>query len=167
MKLAIIYYSETGNTKLKGEEIAEGMKNAGAEVRMYNLKDGMPDADYVDECAGIVFGSPTYYASTCWQLKKFFDVDSKGYKLAGKLGGIYSTANFAQGGADVSNLTIIGHMLVKGMLAFSGGTSYGPPNIHLGPVALKKDGEHFVNSKEMFVKFGERFASKAKELFGE
>lgn len=166
MKLAIIYYSETDHTRIKGEEIAEGMRSTGAEVRMFNLKDAQPDGKYLAECAGIVFGTPTYYASTCWQLKKFFDADSAQVKLAGKLGGVYATANCAQGGADIANLTIVGHMLVKGMLAYSGGGSYGKPIVHIGPTALVNEENHFEKSKEMFVLYGERFASKAKELFG-
>lgn len=32
MKLAIVYYSESGNTKQAAEYVAEGMKKAGAEV---------------------------------------------------------------------------------------------------------------------------------------
>lgn len=165
MKLAIIYYSETNNTETKGKEIAEGMRRAGAEVRMFNLKDGMPDADYVNESAGIVFGTPTYYANMCWQLKKFFDIDSAPIKLSGKLGGVFATANAAQGGAEVANLTVVGHMLVKGMLAYSSGGEYGKPLIHLGPVAHVNEGEQFTASKELFEIFGERFAKKAEELF--
>ncbi|MCD8391313.1 MAG: flavodoxin family protein [Firmicutes bacterium] len=165
MNLAIIYYSETGHTQTKGEQIAEGMKKQGAEVRMFNLKDGQPDKEYIESCAGIVFGTPTYYASTCWQLKKFFDADSSGIKLAGKLGGVYATANWAQGGADVANLTIVGHMLVKGMLAYSSGGEYGKPIVHLGPTALVNEADCFDNSKELFEIYGERFAKKAKELF--
>lgn len=37
MKLAIVYYSESGNTKQAAEYVAEGMKKAGAEVGLFEL----------------------------------------------------------------------------------------------------------------------------------
>lgn len=67
-----------------------------------------------------------------------------------------------QGGADVAIQSVLGHMLVKGMLVYSGGGAWGLPYIHLGAVALK---ENFEASKPMFRTFGERVAQKAKELF--
>ena len=77
-------------------------------------------------------------------------------------GAVFATADFAQGGADVAIQSVLGHMLVKGMLVYSGGGAWGLPYIHLGAVALK---ENFEASKPMFRTFGERVAQKAKELF--
>lgn len=71
------------------------------------------DIDYINSCDGVIFGTPTWVASTCWQMKKWFDVDSRPLKLGGKLGGVYATAHYAQGGADIAIMTLIGHMLVK------------------------------------------------------
>ena len=62
-------------------------------------------------------------------------------------------------------MDILGQMLVKGMLVYSGGGSFGQPIIHHGPVALDKVGNHYEESREMFRIYGLRFASKAKELF--
>ena len=142
MKIAIIYYSKTGNTREMGSVIAEGI-----------------------ERAGVIIGTPTWVANTCWQIKKWFDVDSRELNLAGKLGGVYATAHYAQGGADVALLTMIGQRMVKGMVLYSGGASLGKPFIHLGPVALDSVGTHFEDCKEDFRIYGERFAKKAGELF--
>ena len=164
MKLAIVYYSESGNTKQAAEYVAEGMKKAGAEVGLFEL-DKIDEA-FVAEAKAVVFGAPTFYADTCWQMKKWFDTESASVNLAGKLGGVYSTAHFAQGGGDVAILTLIGHLLVKGMLVYSGGAALGKPFIHLGPVALDAVEGHYESCKADFEVYGERFAQKALELFG-
>ena len=86
-------------------------------------------------------------------------------ELAGKLGGVFATAHYAQGGADVAIMTLLPHMLVKGMLVYSGGAAHGKPYIHLGPVALDAVGNHYEECKADFEIFGRRFAEKARELF--
>ena len=121
------------------------------------------DYKYINESKAVVFGTPTYYANTCWQIKKWFD-ESWSCNLSGKIGGVFATADFPQGGADTAIQTIISHLMVKGMLVYSGGSALGNPYIHLGPVALK---ENFEESKEMFNIFGKRIAEKSVELFKE
>lgn len=165
MKFAVIYYSKTGHTREMGLEIARGIEKKGGEAKLFSIEEPM-DADYINSCDGVIFGTPVYLANTCWQMKKWFDTESAPFKLAGKLGGIYSTAHYAQGGGDVAIMTLIGHMLVKGMMIYSGGASLGQPFIHLGPVALDAVEGHYENSREIFRIFGERFAVKAEELFG-
>ena len=59
---------------------------------------------------------------------------------------MFATADYPQGGADTAILTIINHLMVKGMLVYSGGSALGQPFIHLGAVALK---ENFEQSKSM------------------
>lgn len=160
MKLGVIYYSKTGHTKEMAEWIARGMRAIeGIEAEVFDIEE--IDVEYINECKGVVVGTPTYTADICWQLKKWLDEPSK-CKLSGKLGGAFSTAKYAQGGADIAISTIINHLLVHGMLVYSGGCSYGQPFIHLGPVALQ---ENYENSKSLFSVFGERFARKAVETF--
>ena len=165
MNFAIIYDSKTGHTREMGELIAEGMETTGAQVRLFSVEDPV-DAEYVDSCAGVVFGTPTYAASTTWRMMKWFNEDSAGLKLGGKLAGAYATAHYAQGGADVAIMVLLPELLVRGMLVYSGGTAYGKPFIHLGPVALDAVDGHYEACKPLFRLFGERFASKAAELFG-
>lgn len=164
MKFAIIYYSQTGHTREMGAEIAKGIQKQGGETRLFSIEEPLDEA-YINDCSGVIFGTPVYLANICWQMKKWFDQNSASVKLAGKLGGVYSTAHFAQGGGDVAILTLIGHMLVKGMLIYSGGAAKGKPFIHLGPVALDAVDGHYESSREIFQIFGQRFAEKAEELF--
>ncbi len=56
------------------------------------------------------------------------------------------------------------------MLCYSGGAACGRPVIHIGPVGVNDNMEKFngmENYKDYFNIYGERFATKAAELFGE
>ncbi|NFG24070.1 flavodoxin family protein [Clostridium botulinum] len=160
MKISIIYFSKTGKTKEMADVIASSMKlEKNIEVGIFDLDN--IDYNFVDESKAVIFGTPTYHANMCWQLKKWFD-ESSNCNLSGKIGAVFATANYAQGGADTAILTIINHIMVKGMLVYSGGSSLGQPYIHLGAVALK---ENFEESKNLFEVFGTRIAQKVNELF--
>ncbi len=160
MKLSIIYFSKSGKTKEMAQVIGEGMKRVpNIEVGIFDLDH--IDYDFLDESKAAVFGTPTYYANTCWQIKKWFD-ESRSHNLEGKIGAVFATADYAQGGADTAISTIINHLMVKGMLVYSGGSALGHPYIHLGAVALK---ENFELSKPMFRVFGERIALQATKIF--
>ncbi|ACD23146.1 MULTISPECIES: flavodoxin family protein [unclassified Clostridium] len=162
MKISIIYFSKTGKTKEMANIIASGMKlEKDIEVGLFDIDN--INYDFLNESKAVIFGTPTYYANTCWQIKKWFD-ESSNCNLSGKIGAVFATANYAQGGADTAILTIINHLMVKGMLVYSGGSSLGQPYIHLGAVALK---ENFEKSKDMFKIFGTRIAQKTNELFSD
>lgn len=162
MKISIIYFSKTGYTAQTAEQIATGMRQEGElEVRLFNLADGDVDAAFVNDSAAVVFGTPTYSANSCWQIDRWFDEDDS-CSLTGKLGSAFATAAFQQGGADIAANTLVGHMLVKGMLVYSAGCSLGQPFSHLGAVTLNDRPD--IN-EEMAVVFGQRIARKALELF--
>jgi len=74
MKALVLYHSQqSGNTKTMAEAVAKGMKEAGAEVTLFNTNDGRFDvrkfAGY--DCAA--FGSPDYYSYIAGGLKVFVD----------------------------------------------------------------------------------------------
>ena len=129
-------------------------------------KNEEADREYLESASGLIIGSPTYLAASVWQIRKWLEEDSLKINLSGKLGGAFATAHYAQGGQDTAIMDMLGQLLVKGMLIYSGGGSYGLPIIHHGPVALDKEGNHYEESREMFRIYGNRFASKAIELFG-
>lgn len=83
--------------------------------------------------------------------------------LAGKLGGAFATADYIHGGGDIGVQVILTHMMVHGMLVYSGGYAYGVPVVHLGPVAISKSLEE---STDTFFEYGKRMATKTKELAG-
>ena len=55
-KVAVVYWSSTGNTEAMANEVAEGAKAAGAEVSVMTPDDF--SADKMDEYDAIAFGCP-------------------------------------------------------------------------------------------------------------
>lgn len=160
MKIAVIYHSESGNTAQVGELIAEGARlNPGVEVRTMSVKD--VDTDYVADAKAVFLGTPTYAGSFSWQMKDW--LDNGRVRLADKLGAVFATENYLGGGADTAEMTLIGHLLVKGMVVYSAGTSQGQPFTHYGCVTIKAGDE---GQQERARIFGQRVAAKALELFG-
>lgn len=160
MKISIVYFSSTGKTEAMANVIAEGIKTASSAIEVGLFKVNEVDVDFVNESKAVIFGSPDYFAAESWQMKQWLDTCP--CKMAGKLGAAFCTANFPQGGADIAIQSILTQILVKGMLVYSGGTSYGLPFIHLGPIGLR---DSFEGDKELFSVFGQRIAGKALELF--
>ena len=163
MKISVIYFSETGGTGRVAEFIAGGARAAGdTEVRLFNLKSGV-DADFVNDCAAVIFGTPTYCAGMCWQMKKWFDTD-QGVRLGGKLGAVFATENSPNGdGAEAAILSVVTHLLVKGMLVYSSGTEFGRPFIHIGPAVVRKN---IPEKEERRGPFERRMARKARAASG-
>lgn len=160
MKASVLYYSKSGNTEKMAEIIAEGMREEGATAKIFSLEN--IDETFVRESRCVIVGTPTYLADMAGGVKAWLDERSGKYALAGKLGGAFATADYLHGGADIAVQSVLRHLMVKGMLLYSGGGSCGKPVIHLGPVALKSSLEE---SEEVFRIYGRRMASKAKELF--
>ena len=61
-KIAVVFWSGTGNTEAMADAVAEGAKGAGAEVSVLNVTDF--SADKVDEFDAIAFGCPAMGAET-------------------------------------------------------------------------------------------------------
>ena len=159
MKIAIVYYSKTGNTKKVADLIAEGAtKIDKVEVKCMSIED--VDNEFLMEAKTVIFGTPTYAGTFSWQIKQWLDTAKT--KLGGKLGAVFATAQFVGGGAEVAELAMIAELLVKGMLVYSSGAAEGQPFIHYGPVCIQ-DGDE--GQKERARIFGERISKKAVELF--
>ena len=55
-KIAVVYWSGTGNTRQMAELVAEGAKGAGAEVQVFSCEDFSPDQ--MDSFDAVAFGCP-------------------------------------------------------------------------------------------------------------
>lgn len=55
-KIAVVYFSMTGNTEAMAGEVATGAKEAGADVSLFSSADFK--ADMLDQYDGIAFGCP-------------------------------------------------------------------------------------------------------------
>lgn len=56
-KVAVVYWSGTGNTELMAAKVAEGVRSAGAEVTLARVSDF--DGARIDEFDAIAFGCPS------------------------------------------------------------------------------------------------------------
>ena len=63
-RLAIVYWSGTGNTEAMAEGIAEGAREAGAEVEL--MGPGEFSAARFSEFGAVAFGCPPW-AARCWK----------------------------------------------------------------------------------------------------
>lgn len=165
MKITILYFSQTGNTEKMAGVIRDGIIefDKDIEVSLMNIiNEDRIDKDFLNDSSAVIFGTPTYVASTCWQMKKFFDTRFD-CKLEGKLAACFATAGCVWGGPDLAIQSILEMALTHGMLAYSSGTEFGRPYIHLGPIALMNNLDE---NKDIFTLFGKRIAQKTTELFG-
>lgn len=161
MKLAILYHSESGNTKAAAAFVKEGMEQVeGVTAACISIKDATPE-DLEGVC-GIALGAPTYYAEMSWQMLQFLETTK--LPLADKLGCAFSTANMSQGGSELvlQNLNTV--MLARGMVVYSGGTAHGKPFTHVGANAFAVDGG-IEDHAEVLRALGKKFAEKAAQLF--
>ena len=161
IQIAIVYHSETGNTRQMAELVRQGcLRVAGVKARCMPVDD--VDGDYVAASNAAILGSPTYEGSCTWQMKRYLDTAAGA--LADKLGAVFASQNWpGGGGADFAEMTIIAAALVLGMVVYSGGISQGYPPLHFGAVSQKAPTSDI--DRERAKKLGENIATMAKKLF--
>ena len=161
MKISIFYHSVSGNTKQCAEYIAEGANSVdGVEAKVFDIH--APDTNFAKESSCIILGSPTYMGSMSAEIYTWLEKSMREFSPAGKLAGAFATERYIHGGGDVAIQGILSHMLVSGMLPYSGGGAFGAPVIHYGPVGLAED---IQGCRDTFITYGRRMAEKASELF--
>jgi Multimeric flavodoxin WrbA len=160
MKISIIYHSISGNTKKIADTMVDAVKQInGMEAQAFNIDE--VDENFIEESSAIIMGSPVYCGTFTWQMKRFLDT-SFNLRLQDKLAGVFMTEGYIGGGADLAELSLIGCLLVRGMLVYSAGAMNGDPFTHLGAVTIK-DGDEFQIERAKI--FAQRIAKKAAELF--
>jgi NAD(P)H dehydrogenase (quinone) len=154
-KILITYYSRTGNTEKMAEEIAEGVKKEKVTVEL--KKAGEVKVDDLLNYEGIIIGSPTYYGTMAYPIKKLLDDSVKFHgKLEGRVGAAFTSSANIGGGNETTILDILNAMLIHGMVIR--GDSQGD---HYGPVAI---GAPDARALKQCRRLGERVARLAKQL---
>jgi NAD(P)H dehydrogenase (quinone) len=131
-KIAVIYYSATGNVHALAEAVAEGAVQAGAQVRLRRAAELAPaeavdanprwrahvDAtddiqvatnDDVRWADGLAFGSPTRFGNISAQLKQFLDCTGPLWaagELANKVATGFTSASNRHGGNESTLLAL-------------------------------------------------------------
>lgn len=156
-KAIVIYYSRTGTTKTMAELISTSIKDEGLEVDLKKVEEIKPQ-ELLDYDA-IVIGSPTYYGTMAYQIKKLLDDSVKFHgSLDGKVGAAFSSSANIAGGNETTILDILNTMLIHGMIIQGD-----PQGDHYGAVAV---GSVDNRAKKQCLRFGKRIASLVKRLKG-
>ena len=161
--ILVLYYSRNGATASLARAIATGVDSvAGMSARLRTVptvsanteavEDAVPESGppYVssrdlEECAGIVMGSPTHFGNMAAPLKYFVD-NTLGEWLRGTLAGkpcaTFASTGSLHGGQETTLLSMAIPLLHHGMIfvgvpyteealstTMSGGTPYGPTHV--------------------------------------
>lgn len=154
-KILVVYYSSTGNTKKMAESVVRGIKKEGVDVVLEDVKD--VKVDELLQYEGIVIGSPTYYGTMAWQIKKLLDDSVKFHgKLNGKIGAAFSSSANIGGGNETTILDILNAMLIHGMIIQGD-----PQGDHYGPVAV---GAPDARATRQCERLGSRLAKLVKRI---
>jgi NAD(P)H dehydrogenase (quinone) len=155
-KVLICYYSQTGNTEKMAQIITDAMKEADLSVDLKRVEDTKVDHLIDYDC--IVMGSPTYYGSMAWPIKKLLDESIKYHgRLKGKVGGAFSSAANVGGGNETTILNILNALLIHGMIVQ--GDHRGD---HYGPVAIEFPDDR---AQECCKQYAQNLAGLVKKLF--
>ncbi|MFC8619114.1 NAD(P)H:quinone oxidoreductase [Micromonospora purpureochromogenes] len=153
-KVAVIYYSSTGNVHALAQAVAEGAAKAGAEVRLRRVPELAPDAaidsnpawrahltatadvevathDDLRWADAYAFGTPTRYGNVSAQLKQFLDGTGQLWaagELSGKAATAFTSAGNIQGGNESTLLALYNTMYHWGCLIVPPG--YTDPSIY-------------------------------------
>ena len=94
-KVAVVYWSSTGNTEAMANAVAEGAKAAGAEVISFESADF--SADKVDEFDAIAFGCPAMGDEVLEEDEFEPMFNSCETKLSGKKVGLFGSYGWGDG----------------------------------------------------------------------
>ena len=193
-EILVLYYSRYGATEALAREICHGVDSVeGAAARLRTVppvsavteavedsvpEDGPPFAsrDDLEECAGLVMGSPTRFGNMAAPLKYFLDGTGSEWlsgTLAGKPAGFFTSTSSLHGGQESTLLTMAVPLLHHGMLIVglpyteplltsteSGGTPYGASHVtwNRSPDQLSKEEIHLARA------LGQRVAKIVQRL---
>lgn len=190
----VLYYSRYGATEALAREVCRGVDSVkGMAARLRTVPpvsavseateneipdDGPPYVSSTDleECAGIVMGSPTRFGNMSSALKYFIDSTGADWMkgtLIGKPAGVFTSTSSLHGGSETTLLTMAIPLLHHGMLyvglpyseeelstTTSGGSLYGATHVTWGknPDLLSDE------EKVIAAKLGKRVAEIAARL---
>jgi NAD(P)H dehydrogenase (quinone) len=129
-KILVTYYTRSGNTEKMARMIADGLVTKDLAVDLRKVED--VDIDMLPSYDGFVVGSPNYFGTMAWPVKKFVDESVKQFKkLDGKVAAAFTSAGMIGGGGETVVLDILKAFLIHGCVV-QGLTTAG----HYGPVAV-------------------------------
>lgn len=99
-RIAVIYHSERGRTKIVAEEVAKGAASIeGTTVHLVSVTETI-DWELLHQCDALVFGSPTYMGSVSAPFKQFIDSSGEawlGHKWKNKIAAAFTNSHSYSG----------------------------------------------------------------------
>ena len=155
-KILVLYYSRSGNTRKMAELIHQSARaEGGVEADLLPVEEAA--ARQLLDYDAIVAGSPTYYGTMAWPLKKLLDESVAFHgRLDGRVGAAFSSSGGLAGGNETTVLDILKAFLIHGMIVQGD-----PEGDHYGAVAV---GAPDPRAAESCRKLGRRVARLVKRL---
>lgn len=152
----VCYYSKTGNTEKMAIRIAAALRKNDLETDLKKVEATAPGDLLHYDC--LVFGSPTYYGTMAWPLKKLLDESVKFHgKLKGRVGGAFTSSGNIAGGNETTVLDILNALLIHGLIIHGE-----PRGDHYGPVSIGRPDQRSLKSCDIYAK---DLAALTKKLF--
>jgi len=193
IEILVLYYSRNGAVARLARHIARGIEEAGAGARLRTVPpvapvtevaappvpdEGAPFVERIDleQCAGLLLGSPTRFGNMAAPLKHFLDslgAEWVGGTLVGKPAGVFTATSTQHGGQESTLLSMMLPLLHHGAIVVgipfteaalnttaTGGTPYGAS--HVSGV----DGDRAISDDEKLLAraLGRRVAETAMRL---
>ena len=136
-KVLVLYYSTYGHVETMAEAVAEGARQAGAEVAVKRVPETVPQeiaekshfkldqkapittVEELPEYDAIIFGAPTRFGTVASQMRSFIDQTGGLWfsgKLVGKVGSVFTSSATQHGGQESTILGFIPTLLHHGMV---------------------------------------------------
>ena len=191
--ILVLYYSRNGATREMAYKIARGAEQTSVEVKIRTVpavsanceatESSIPDSgdlfaelSDLEECSGLILGSPTRFGNMAAPMKYFLD-GSSGLWLKGALenkpAAVFTSTSSMHGGQESTLLSMMLPLLHHGMVMVglpysepdlaktsSGGTPYGASHVS------GSDGGMAINDEEsrLCIALGKRVAEMATKL---
>lgn len=192
--ILVLYYSRNGATEALAREVCKGIDAVeGMSARLRTVptvsavteavEDAVPDSgppyatnSDLDECAGLIMGSPSNFGNMAASLKYFLDGTVGDWfrgVAVGKPAGVFASTASLHGGQETTLLSMAIPLLHHGMIVVglpyteealstttSGGTPYGPTHVtwNRKPDSLSDE------EKQLAQALGKRVADLARRL---
>lgn len=136
-KVLVLYYSSYGHIETMAQAVAEGVREAGAEVVIKRVPELVPEevarksgfkldqaapiatVDELPDYDAIIFGVPTRFGNMAAQMKNFLDQTGGLWfqgKLIGKVGSVFTSTATQHGGQESTILSTHTVLLHQGMV---------------------------------------------------
>ena len=155
-RILVMYYSRGGNTRRMAELVVEGVRSeGGTAVSLLPVEE--IEAPQLLEYDALVAGSPTYYGTMAWPLKKLLDESVAFHgKLEGRVGAAFTSSGGLAGGNETTILDVLKAFLIHGMVIQGD-----PKGDHYGAAAVGAPDERAAESCRTL---GRRVAKLVKRL---